>query len=427
MSILITCVFFIISKANHYLGGGYAYPPYNYNYQIPEYAYTPTLNTYNYTNAQNTDPRLYYNNYYYSRNGDGLYEHDGGMGKYTLDNGFVGMYGQSGANTFNVHYMNEQRANPYAYEAATGQNNAGLDTALRYGRNGLVGLSAAAGLEGGLGHGSDSNTDINTPVEETTMNNLEQIFNYHGASLEAGHRKAQHAALSADKSNDSVGGMLGAAALNGNGGTTGAAGLGKKIGNQAGFGANLGGMLALAASEAINGDKIMAPEDLGKESKETLGATTSAAKAAKEGASVGARAGQAANIADAKALETLAGLGEGMAMANTLDEHAEAVKSQGLESGAALTPGYAGIPGAVENGSFMDLLGLGPGGEAMRASSAGLGKKGGSDVALAAAENAVKIIKDLQDDKNRKKQDIIEDELKSKMLANDLKAQLGIQ
>lgn len=309
-------------------------------------------------------------------------------------------------------------------EDQTGHGNRGLDAALRHGTGGLAGLAGAAGLEGGLGQGAYSRSMSGHPITSQALLSIDDITEIGGPNDQATFRQEIANNLANDISNGRVGGLVGSLALNGHGGLTGAAGLGKVIGNEPGFGSNLGAMASIATSSGLNGYKTMSPKDLGSEGKECLGATSKVAAAGMAGEGLGIKAGLNAGITDAVSLETLAGLGQGMAVAEVLDDHAKAIKSQGIEGPAAKVAGYAGIPGSGGAGSYASLLGMGPSGTASKAAASKQGLKGGDAVAENAAFNDVRLIKRLNDDIQRKKEDVIEDTLKKKMLEADLEEEL---
>lgn len=310
------------------------------------------------------------------------------------------------------------------YEDVTGQHNTGLDIGLRGGFGGLAGVAGAAGLEGGLGHGRGSHTIWTHPIGPNALASIVEINELGGPAGHSAFRQERVNNLAHDIANGCVGGMLGEAALRGNAGLTGAAGLGKITGNEPGFGSNLGAFAGIATASGLNGGITMSPEDLGYEGKESLGATSRVAAAGKLGQSLGIKAGINAGIGDSLSLETLAGLGQGMAVAHVLDDHTNAIKIEGIEGPAAKVAGYAGIPGSGGYGSYASLLGMGPSGSASWEASHALGARGGDVVAENAAFNDVKLIKRLNEDIQRKKEDVIEDTLKKKMLETDLEEEL---
>lgn len=330
--------------------------------------------------------------------------------------GGLGMGPGSSHLQHNISIANQQANDPGAYEAATGLNNIGLEVALRRGMNGIIGLAGQAGLEGGMGQGDISNTMRMNGIQDTAMKNMDMISNQPSHIKDPNFVKF----LGLDKSNNTIGGLLGAASLTGNGGITGAAGLGKIIGNQPGIGPNTGAIMGIATSEGINGPITMAPEDIGNEIKESLGATPKIASAAKAGLSIGTRAAMEAGIMDPKAAQTLAGLAEGMATGNVLDEQNAAMKAMGVEGAATSVSGYMGIPDAANHGSLASYLGIGPSGEAAKVGALGKGVKGADDVNLAIKQNQIKMILDLNRRNHKEKEDIIENTLKINSLKKDL-------
>ncbi|KRH92928.1 hypothetical protein M153_20490002029 [Pseudoloma neurophilia] len=355
---------------------------------------------------------------YYEETGPEYYTYNYGNGgeNFIADANMVSNGGIGAASSYDISYANEQRGNPDAYEAATGQNNIGLETALKNGMNGVIGKAAQAGLEGGLAQGDNGNTMQTTDINDMAMKNMDQIFNYPARSKDASFVKQ----LALDRSNNTIGSVLGSAALNGAGGVSGAAGLGKIIGNQPGIGPNTGAMMSIATSEGVNGPIVMSPEDLGNEIKESMGATPKVASAAKAGESVGTKAAMDAGITDKKAAETLAGLGEGMAIGNVLDEHAEAMKTMGVEGAVTSVSGYMGMPDASKFGSLTSYLGIGPSGEAAKVGALGRGARGADDAEFALKTNLLKLELDLNRTIQKEKEDVIENTLKLNVIKKDL-------
>lgn len=403
-------LFVTMISSSHYLGHrpvSQFYKPYADSYYEPYY--------YDYNG--------YYPDYNYINHPPGGYYEKNNYFKYPTGK-YYSHYSEVPGYPYSFAYTFETPNNEYAYESSTGQNNMGLDVALRNGTAGLSGLAGAAGLEGGLAHGRDSNTFATNQIEDSAINSLNQIVHSGGPAENSKYRQEMINMLGADRANSRVGGLIGAASLNGNGGMTGAAGMGKIIGNEPGYGENLGAMEAVAASEGLNGGLTMAPEDLGMESKESLGGTSKVASAGQVGESLGIKAGLEAGIDDQKALQTLAGLGEGMAVADALEDQAEAIKSQGIEGAATRVSGYAGIPGSGGSGSYASLLGMGPSGSASKVSAIGRGLKHGASVSESAAYNDIRLLKKLNEDVRKKKEDVVEDNLKINMVKADLEEEI---
>ena len=325
-------------------------------------------------------------------------------------------------NTTNMNRLYNN--NRIAFEGVTGHNNKGLYVALQHGPGGLSGLSGAAGLEGGLGLGKGSTILRNRPVLRNAMNSIHQIKRAGGPSGSSNYGQIITNQLSHDISNQRIGGMVGAAALNGYGGLTGAAGLGKIVGNEPGFGSNLGALNALATSIGVNGRLTMSPQDLGSEGKETLGGASLIASEGQLGTALGIKAGIEAGITDQGALQTLAGLGQGQAIANALSNLTMAMKAQGIEGPATRVAGYAGIPGSGGFGSYSALLGMGPTGAGAVCSRQGVGKKGGSSVSENIAFNLIALIKKLGNAIREGKENVVENTLKKKMMEQSLEAEL---